>query len=116
MLPPPTAHARTHDVATRQVWTETAADTRVPLLPWTAQDAYKCEQQPGEVRMLRMENADLVVDITPQYGGKIWRAYSKVSGATRGVNWLTPARALMWQHAHRPPCKAGTETAVNLGA
>ena len=54
------------DNADAELWTETASDLRVPLLPWTAQDAYQCEQQPCNVRMLRMENADLVVDITPQ--------------------------------------------------
>ena len=59
------------------VWQNRSADLRVPLLPWLTQDAWGCEQKPGEVDMIKLENDDLEVLIAPQFGGKIWRAYDK---------------------------------------
>jgi hypothetical protein len=41
------------------------------------QDDWGCEQTPGTVPMIELENEYLTALIAPQFGGKIWRVYDK---------------------------------------
>lgn len=54
-------------------------DLRSPQLPHLTQDSFTCERAPTEMPVILAETDELLLSLTPQYGGKIWSLYDKVN-------------------------------------
>lgn len=52
-------------------------DMRSPQLPYLTQDLWTCDRTPTDIPVYKLEDDQLTVTITPQYGGKVWSLFDK---------------------------------------
>jgi len=55
-------------------------DLRSPQLPYLKYDTWGCEREPKTLPIIVLENAQLRVSVTSQFGGKVWAMRDKVAG------------------------------------
>ena len=55
-------------------------DVRTQTLPYTVQDVYHRDQIPTDVKVIRLENAEMEATITPGWGGRLWGLHNKNTG------------------------------------
>lgn len=58
----------------------TSPDLRSPQLPYLKYDTWGCERKPAALPVITLESSEMVVTVTPQFGGKVWGMRDKAAG------------------------------------